>query len=62
MTANRFILALIAALAIANGILSPKLLMVFALQGIWYPSWLPVPLPFMFVLSALILSDRKSVV
>jgi hypothetical protein len=47
---------LIIALAIANGILSPKLMMVFALQGIWYPSLLPAPLQLMFVLSAVILA------
>jgi hypothetical protein len=48
------ILGLVAALAIFNGIFSPKAFMVFALQGIWYPSALPAPLTLMFILSSLI--------
>lgn len=44
----------IAALAVFNGIFSPHSIMVFALQGIWYPSFLPSPLKTMFILSGII--------
>jgi hypothetical protein len=44
----------IAALAIFNGIYSPKAVTVFALQGIWYPSFLPLNLKVMVVLSGVI--------
>lgn len=42
------------ALAVFNGIFSPYSFVVFALQGIWYPAALPVPLKVMFILSGLI--------
>jgi hypothetical protein len=45
---------LIAALAIFNGMFSPRSFIVFALQGIWYPAFLPAPLTSMFVLSGMI--------
>jgi hypothetical protein len=41
-------------LAIFNGIFSPHSFLVFALQGIWYPSFLPAPLNMMFILSGII--------
>jgi len=34
-------IVVIVGLAILNGIFSPLLIMVFALQGIWYPFFLP---------------------
>jgi hypothetical protein len=43
-------------LAILNGIFSPFLVGVFALQGIWYPFFLPPALPLAFTFSSLILS------
>lgn len=46
--------AAVAALAVFNGVLSPKAFTVFALQGIWYPGFLPAPLMLMFVLSGVI--------
>jgi hypothetical protein len=44
------------ALAIVNGIYSPQLIAVFALQGLWYPFFLPSSLPLVFTLSSLLLS------
>jgi hypothetical protein len=44
----------VVALAIFNGIFSPHSFLVFALQGIWYPSFLPAPLNMMFILSGII--------
>ena len=44
----------IAALALFNGVYSPKALTVFALQGIWYPTFLPLNLKVMLVLSGVI--------
>ena len=44
------------AVAIANGLFSPALLPVFALQGIWYPFFLPASLPLILLLSSLLLS------
>ena len=41
----------IAALALFNGVFSPKALTVFAMQGIWYPAFLPLNLKVMVVLS-----------
>ncbi|MDP4822523.1 MAG: hypothetical protein NWR47_01090 [Aestuariivirgaceae bacterium] len=46
----------IVGLAILNGIFSPALIAVFALQGLWYPIFLPPLLPLVFVFSSLILS------
>jgi hypothetical protein len=46
----------VAALAIFNGIFSPKSFVIFALQGVWYPSLLPAPLMWMFVLSGTIMA------
>jgi hypothetical protein len=42
--------------AIINGIFSPLLALVFALQGLWYPFFLPALLPLVFTLSSLLLS------
>jgi hypothetical protein len=42
------------ALAVFNGIFSPHTFLVFALQGIWYPPFLPSPLNVMFVLSGMV--------
>jgi hypothetical protein len=50
------IYALIAGLAVFNGLFSPKSFVIFALQGIWYPSFLPAPLTFMFALSGVIMT------
>lgn len=44
------------ALAIVNGIFSPYLIAVFALQGLWYPFFLPSSLGLVFALSSLLLS------
>jgi hypothetical protein len=44
------------ALAIINGIFSPQLIAVFALQGLWYPFFLPANLSWVFAISSLILS------
>ncbi len=49
-------IVVIVGLAILNGIFSPFLIGVFALQGIWYPFFLPPMLPLVFALSSLILS------
>lgn len=49
-------IVVIVGLAILNGIFSPALIIVFALQGIWYPFFLPPMLPLVFALSSLILS------
>jgi hypothetical protein len=46
----------VAALAVFNGIFSPKSFVIFALQGIWYPSFLPPPLMWMFVLSGTLMA------
>jgi hypothetical protein len=46
----------IIALAIVNGLFSPLLALIFALQGLWYPFFLPNALPVVFALSSLILS------
>jgi hypothetical protein len=43
-------------LAILNGLFSPVLAIVFALQGLWYPFFLPASLPIVFALSSLIVS------
>ncbi len=49
-------IVVIVGLAILNGIYSPVLLMVFALQALWYPFFLPPMLPLVFMLSSLILA------
>ena len=49
-----FILVAIVVLAIFNAMFSPHTVLVFALQGIWYPPFLPAPLTFMLVLSGII--------
>lgn len=46
----------IVGLAIINGMFSPLLAIVFALQGLWYPFFLPAMLPLAFTLSSLLLS------
>jgi hypothetical protein len=52
----------IAALALFNGVYSPKALTVFALQGIWYPTFLPLNLKVMLVLSAMICTLLHAIV
>jgi hypothetical protein len=52
----------IAALAVFNGIASPKAFTIFALQGIWYPSVLPSNLTMMFVLSGTICTLLHAIV
>lgn len=49
-------IVIVVGLAIVNGIFSPALIAVFALQGIWYPFFLPPALSLVFALSSLILS------
>jgi hypothetical protein len=49
-------IVVIVGLAILNGIFSPALIAVIALQGLWYPFFLPPMLPLVFALSSLILS------
>ncbi len=51
-----FVYSAVAALAVLNGISSPKTFMVFALQGIWYPGFLPAPLLWMIALSAIVMT------
>ena len=46
----------IVGLAIINGMFSPLLAAVFALQGLWYPFFLPAQLSLAFTLSSLLLS------
>jgi hypothetical protein len=52
----QFNIVIVVGLAIVNGIFSPALIAVFALQGIWYPFFLPPVLGLVFALSSLILS------
>lgn len=52
----QFNIVIVVGLAILNGIFSPALIAVFALQGIWYPFFLPPVLGLVFALSSLILS------
>ncbi len=49
-------IVLIVGLAILNGIFSPLLIMIYALQGLWYPILLPPMLPLVLMLSSLILA------
>jgi hypothetical protein len=49
-------LVAIVGLAILNGMFSPALIPVFALQGIWYPFFLPAMLPAVFLACSLIVS------
>ncbi len=49
-------LVIIVGLAILNGIFSPALIAVFALHPVWYPSFLPLALPVLFLLSSLIVA------
>jgi hypothetical protein len=49
-------IVVIIALAILNGLFSPALIAVFALQGIWYPTLLPPMLPLVLLASSLIVS------
>jgi hypothetical protein len=50
------LILLVVAVAIANGLFSPVLLPIFALQGIWYPYFLPASLPLILLLSSLLVS------
>lgn len=50
------LILLVVAVAIANGLFSPALLPIFALQGIWYPFFLPASLPLILLLSSLLVS------
>lgn len=50
------LLAAIVALAVVNGIFSPRLIAVFALQNLWYPSFLPQNYQLVFAVSAGILA------
>jgi hypothetical protein len=52
----QFNIVIVVGLAILNGIFSPVLIAVFALQGIWYPFFLPPVLGLVFAFSSLILS------
>jgi hypothetical protein len=54
MKASIFIYLGVLALAIFNGVFSSHSFLIFALQGIWYPTVLPAPLNIMFVFSGLI--------
>jgi hypothetical protein len=46
------LLVLLLALAVFNALYSSRTVMIFALQGIWYPQSLPSSLSLMFVISA----------
>lgn len=50
------VFALTAAIAIANGLFSPDLVIVMALAPVWYPEWLPSTPGMLYMLSSLILS------
>jgi hypothetical protein len=52
----------IAALALFNGIYSPKAITIFALQGIWYPKFMPFNLAAMVVLSGIICTILHAIV
>jgi hypothetical protein len=54
MMKHILIFAGVTSLAVFNGIFSPYSFVVFALQGIWYPSYLPSTLNVMFILSGII--------
>jgi hypothetical protein len=49
-------IAIIVGVAIINGLFSPALIAVFALQGIWYPFFLPSSLPVILTFCSLIVS------
>jgi hypothetical protein len=49
-------IVVIVGLAILNGLFSPALSVVFALQSIWYPFFLPASLAVIFMLCSLIVS------
>jgi hypothetical protein len=49
-------IVIVVGLAIINGLFSPALIAVFALQGIWYPFFLPNSLPAILMLCSLIVS------
>ncbi len=49
-------ITIIVSLAILNGLFSPALIAVFALQAIWYPVVFPPLLPLMLIASSLIVS------
>jgi hypothetical protein len=49
-------IAIVIGVAIVNGLFSPALIAVFALQGIWYPFFLPSSLPIVLMLCSLIVS------
>ncbi|MGL4591058.1 MAG: hypothetical protein ACRCVZ_04390 [Aestuariivirga sp.] len=55
-------IVVIVGLAILNGIFSPALIAVFALNGLWYPFFLPPMLPLIFAFSSLILSTMTLMV
>jgi hypothetical protein len=49
-------IAVIVGIAIINGLFSPALIAVFALQGIWYPFFFPNSLPVILMFCSLIIS------
>jgi hypothetical protein len=49
-------IAIIVGIAIINGLFSPALIAVFALQGLWYPFFFPSSLPVILMLCSLIIS------
>jgi hypothetical protein len=54
MTVRLYVYVILVGLAVFNGVFSPQSFLVFALQGIWYPAILPMPLTQMFFLSGAI--------
>ena len=48
------IYAAVVALAVFNGVFAPQSMTVFALQGLWLPSFVSLPLSAMLVLSGII--------
>jgi hypothetical protein len=50
------VFTLTVAIAIANGLFSPDLVVVMALAPVWYPEWLPTTPGILYMLSSLILS------
>jgi hypothetical protein len=49
-------IVIVVGMAILNGLFSPALLAVFALHPLWYPALLPTMLPFVFMVSSLIVA------
>jgi len=56
------VFTLTVAIAIANGLFSPDLVIVMALAPVWYPEWLATTPSLLYMLSSLILSTTTLLV